>query len=300
MPVIGGFRCRRMTDTKYKIAEIGPTGKRQLVLKGPWNPSIASIMLSENIRALSISGYTGWNENNLDFLRDLPFLERLSLIVLNKVNIDGIYLLPNLKDLSVGHNRKPIDFTRFQHLERLSVGWSIGYESLFKCKTLRDIAIARLPQSHIPCLSRLVNLETLALSFCRFVDLHQFPELHKLTRLSLLVCNSLQRLGGIESCSNLLVLWVEQAKSLGDISAVAALRNLKTLVLRDCPQISSIRPLIGMEHLEAVAFSATTDICDGDLSPLTSLPLLRNADFKDRRHYSRRNDEFPKELPIFL
>lgn len=289
-----------MTDSRYKITEIGRTGKRQLVLRGPWDPSIASVMLTENIRALSISGYTGWNESNLDFLQDVPFLERLSLIILNKVNIDGIYLLPHLKDLSVGHNRKPIDFTRLQNLERLSLGWSRGYETLFECKTLLDVAIARLPESYLPSLSSLPKLETLALSFFRFAHLHLLPELQKLVRLSLLVCNSLHELRGIESCPKLLVLWIEEAKSLGDISGVAALRHLKTLVLRDCPTISSIKPLVGMPHLEAVALSATTNISDGDLSPLASLPHLRHADFKDRRHYSRRNDEFPKELPIFL
>jgi hypothetical protein len=290
----------QMTSPNYKIAEIGRTGKRQLILNGEWLSGMADVMRVENISALSISSYAGWNGSNLDFLRDVPFLERLSLIVLNRVNIDGIYLLPDLKDLSIGYNRKPIDFIRLQSLERVSLSWCTGYESLFDCQSLRDIAIARLPENRLPALSRLPALENLALSLCRFADLRALPELPKLVRLSLIVCNRLQDLTGLERCSNLLVLWVEQAKSLGDIGAVAFLGRLRTLVLRDCPMIKDIQALIGLPDLEAVAFSATTNIRDGNLSPLESLPSLKNADFKDRRHYSKKTIEFRKELPIFL
>jgi hypothetical protein len=289
-----------MTDSNYKIAEIGRTGKRQLILKGEWHSRMADVMRIESISAMLVSGYAGWNGMNLDFLREVPFLERLSLIVLNRVNIDGIYFLRHLKDLLIGYNKKRIDFVQFQSLERVSLSWSIGYESLFECKSLKDVAIARLPEDRLPSLFRLPNLESLALSLCRFTDLRTLPELPKLVRLSLIVCNRLQHLKGLECSPNLRVLWIEQAKSLSDIDAVAFLRVLRTLVLRDCPQIKNIKALVGLPDLESVAFSATTDIRDGDLSPLESLPSLKNADFRDRRHYSKKNIDFRKDLPIFL
>jgi hypothetical protein len=92
-----------MTDPNHKITEIGRTGKRQLILKGEWHSKMADVMRIENISALSVSGYAGWNGSDLDFLREVPFLERLSLIVLNRVNIDGIYFLRQLNDLSIGY-----------------------------------------------------------------------------------------------------------------------------------------------------------------------------------------------------
>jgi hypothetical protein len=289
-----------MTEPNYKIAEIGRTGKRQLILKGEWHSRMADVMRIEGISAMSISGYAGWKGVDLDFLREVPFLERLSLIVLNRVNIDGIYSLHDLKDFSIGYNKKRIDFTKFQSLERASLSWSTGYESLFACKSLRDVAIARLPEDRVPSLSRLSKLESLALSLCRFTDLQSLPELPELIRLSLIVCNRLQHLKGLECSSNIRVLWIEQANSLSDIDAVAFLRALRTLVLRDCPRVKNIKALVGLPHLESVAFSAKTDIRDGDLSPLESLPSLKNADFKDRRHYSKKNIDFRKDLPIFL
>jgi len=290
----------QMKGPNYKIAEIGRTGIRQLILKGEWHSSMADVMRIKNISAMLVSGYAGWDGANLDFLREVPFLERLSLIVLNRVNIDGIYFLRHLKDFSIGYNKKRIDFVQFQSLERVSLSWSIGYESLFECKRLKDVAIARLPEDRLPFLAHLPNLESLALSLCRFTDLQNLPELPKLVRLSLIVCNRLQRLKGLESFPNLRVLWIEQAKSLSDIDAVAFLRALRTLVLRDCPQVKNIKALVGLPDLESVSFSATTDIRDGDLSPLESLPSLTNADFKDRRHYSKKNIDFRKDLPIFL
>jgi hypothetical protein len=157
-----------------------------------------------------------------------------------------------------------------------------------------------LPEDKLPSLSHLPKLESLALSLCRFTDVQTLPELPTLVRLSFIVCNRLQHLKGLKSSPNLRVLWIEQAKSLIDIDEVAFLRELRTLVLRDCPQVKNIRALVGLPALEAVSFSATTDIRDGNLSPLESLPRLKNADFKDRRHYSRKNIDFPKDLPIFL
>lgn len=290
----------QVTNSNYEIAEIGRTGQRQLILKGKWHSGMADIMRAGNVRALLVSGYTGWNEPDLHFLHDVPFLERLSLLVLNRVNIDGIYLLPNLKDLSVGYNKRPIDFGRLRRLQRVALGWCKGYESLFECRSLRDIAISRFPEDHLPALSRFSNLESLALSNCTFTDLRRYPELPQLVRLSLIVCNRLENLLGLEHCSNLLVLWIEQAKVLNDIAAVAHLQALKTLVLRDCPRINSIKAVTGLPNLEAVSLSAKTNIRDGDLSPLTSLPRLTNASYKDRPHYSIKSEWFPKQVPIFL
>jgi hypothetical protein len=64
----------QMTDSNYKIAEIGRTGKRQLILKGEWHSRMADVMRIESISAMLVSGYAGWNGMNLDFLREVPFL----------------------------------------------------------------------------------------------------------------------------------------------------------------------------------------------------------------------------------
>src|SRR5262249_42874841 len=100
-----------------------------------------------------------------------------------------------------------------------------------------------------------------------------------LQRLSFATVNHLNELNGIEDCPNLSVLWVEGAKHLARLDAVAALKNLETLNLSDCPNIRTLRPLRGLPHLQTVWFFGKTNILDGDLSPLKTLPQLQYAKF---------------------
>jgi hypothetical protein len=109
----------------------------------------------------------------------------------------------------------------------------------------------------------------------------------------------LEMLNGLENADGLIVLVVEQAKRLRQIDSLHGLAQLGTLVLNDCPKIESIRSLADLSSLETVGLMQTTNVADGDFSPLLTLPKLRNATFVDRPHYSHRNESFPKDQEAF-
>ncbi len=69
-------------------------------------------MLDENIKRLVLSGYFGWRSPDLTFLDSIPFVERIDLMVPRVKDVTPLYRLPELKDLSVGGNVAPIDFTK--------------------------------------------------------------------------------------------------------------------------------------------------------------------------------------------
>lgn len=144
------------------------------------------------------------------------------------------------------------------------------------------------------------TLENLAVSFSKINSLAGIDGLPRLVRLSLAKVNHLQTLNGIEGCDKLLLLWIEGAKVLSRLDALATLRGLRTLNLTDCPNIETLQPISGLPQLEAVWFFGTTNVRDGDLSPLTTLPKLTYAKFVDRGHYNRRSVEFPKSTPAPL
>ncbi len=72
---------------------------------------------------------------------------------------------------------------------------------------------------------------------------------------------------------------------------LASLVKLRTLDLNNDGEIASLKPLDKLIRLERVTFYETTNILDGDLSPIISKNLSRVA-FKNRRHYSHTREEF--------
>lgn len=75
---------------------------------------------------------------------------------------------------------------------------------------------------------------------------------------------------------------------------VGALHRLRILLLGDLGDIASIRPLSRLKKLERLFLIETTNVVDGELSPLLDLPRLKHVDFLDRPHYSHRSADFPR------
>jgi hypothetical protein len=288
-----------MTTAAFFISEKAqvPT----LVLKGEWNGSIAPYMRTHQIVGLRLSGYLGWHSTHLDFLHDVPFVEYLDILATKVEDISGIYALKELSYLSLEGRTPSIDFSRLPRLKTLALGKvSPGLHlDLWKAKTIRKLALTAPKPASLAILEQLPVLQELGVCFASIYDLSFAAGTAGLRRLSLVACNSLRTLQGIECSKGLLVLSIEQAKALSDIRALVHSFSLRTLVLRDCPNIKTIEPIRGLPNLETVGLMQTTNVKDGNLSPLLSLPKLQNATFIDRLHYSHRCERFPKKVPAF-
>ena len=67
---------------------------------------------------------------------------------------------------------------------------------------------------------------------------------------------------------------------------------MRTFDLSNGGLIQSLGALEGLENLERFTFYETTNIVDGDLSPIFMLPNLRSVAFQERRHYSHKRADF--------
>ncbi len=253
------------------------------------------------MRSLALSSYAGFHETDISFIEEIPFLDRLDLMIPSLTDVNSLYALKGLKELSVETSKVAINFAQFPELLSVAIGsWSAKkFESVFNCPTLRRIVINKLPEELLPQFGNLLQLENISIAFSSLNKISGLPRLNSLTRLSLVMCNSLVTLDGIEELPNLIVLWVEKAKKLTDISSLRTLNRLRTLILKDCPRISSIAPLTGLQNLETVGLMQTTRINDGDLLPLKTLPKLGCVRFLDRRHYTYRLKDFPQDRDPF-
>lgn len=278
-----------------------PSGKI-LSLKGEWRDEIRKVLQSHNIVHLRISVYAGWKSGTIDFLPQMPEIEQLDIVAPEVKDFTPLYGLPKLRKLNLDGKTGHIDFLRFPMLQELSVGlWSPrNLGSVFQCRSLKNLAIAGYSAADLHEFESLKDsLEGLSLGKLRCERLDGMPELPKLIRLFLTLCPRLQSLSGVERCADLQVLWVERARSLEQIDSVRHLRLLRTLILSGCPRIKSLTPLRGLPALETVGLMETTNIQDGDISVLKTLPALIHAKFVDRPHYTNRDSEFPKERGSF-
>lgn len=276
----------------FKVCEIGPT--HFLLLQGPWESSITDVMTTFGLTYLRVNRPTE-RQVQIDFLRELPFLERLDLSALGIVDVSPLYDLPNLRRLNINGFKHKIDFTRIPKLEELRLDWhEKSFSSLLACDQLRILGIGYYTNPDLQQLKNLCSLQELVISFSRIENLAGVEHFPELGLLSIDYVKNLETLEPLGACRKLWNLRIDAAKNLRWMDPVSGLRNLRELCLKRCPEIESLRPIQGLPALESVGLLETTNIQDGDLSVLLTLPALKHASFVDRRHYTHKNADFPK------
>ena len=124
------------------------------------------------------------------------------------------------------------------------------------------------------------------------VNLHGLVALKKLRSLRLANLRRLVSLEGIEGLARLEELEVQTCRGIHSIEQIAMLARLRKLHLSDDGDIESIKPVEKLTNLHSVLFDESTNILDGDLSPLLHQQHLSEISFKNRQHYSHRREDF--------
>ena len=102
----------------------------------------------------------------------------------------------------------------------------------------------------------------------------------------------LTSLKGIETLANLEELEIHTCRGIGSIEEVGSLSHLQKLHLDNDGDIESLKPLEKLNSLVSLSFYESTNILDGDLSPLLHhQKSLSRVSFQNRRHYSHRREE---------
>ncbi len=102
----------------------------------------------------------------------------------------------------------------------------------------------------------------------------------------------LSSLTGLERLTALERLDVDTCRAFHSIEEIGSLLNLRELFLNNDGKIETLSPVAHLDRLEWVGFSESTDIVDGDLTPLVELKSLSRVGFMNRRHYSHRCEDF--------
>ena len=168
--------------------------------------------------------------------------------------------------------------------------WRPKCDSLFSCRTLRRLFLNRYKKKNVEAFSNLVHLEWLGILTAPVDNLRGLSKRLKYLRLANLRC--LASLAGVEGLEALEELNINTCRHVRSIDEVGSLSRMRKMHLSNCGDVESLKPLEKLEGLEWVTFVESTNIRDGDISPLLRQKNLSRVSFKNRRHYSHRREDF--------
>lgn len=266
---------------------------KEMILHSEWDGSLVDFMQHNNIKGLYLNYAKGWENHDLSFLKKLPFIESLKIIDLNIKDISYIHYLRNLKSLLIDtYDKTEIDFLKFPQLEECMFGWRPKAKTLFECNTLRLVSISNYTSKDTNEFAKLINLESLSIVNSPVADLQGLKNLNKLKFLGLYYLRKLNSLSGIEKLINLEELEINTCRQLTSIKEIGNLTNLKKLQLCNDGNIDTIKPLESLTELESFLFYESTNIQDGDLTPILKMKKLKKIAFQNRKHYTPQREEF--------
>lgn len=272
--------------------EMGEYGLRA-VLKSRWDNSYFGLLESRGVTELELNMAKGWRGATIAFVSQMPRLRSLIIHDFAIDNVESIHSLTELRQLEIHtYCGTPIRFECFPYLRVCGLEWRKGAESVFDCSQLESLFLNRLTHSSSRSFVRLINLQRLTLLNAPIEEVEGFSPLSHLTFLRMANLRKLMSLDGISNLIGLEILEIQKCPRIHSLEPMAGLTNLTKLVLTDLGSIENIAVVRGMHNLEILVFPGTTNVLDGDLSPLENLKYLKRVSFQNRRHYSHRREDF--------
>jgi len=268
---------------------------RWLVVVDGWSAALRELVNSGQVDGIELNSTKGAWGGDLGFLCEVPELKHLMLISFTTEDVRPLERLTELETLDLNtYATGPLDFSRFPKLKQLFVEWRKQYRNLSSCANLADLYLNRYTETKLLVVAAMPKMHTLRVGDSRpLTSLEGIGDLAKLRMLGLYGLPKLTSLEPIQNfAATLEELELYQCRYLKSIEPLAAVQSLKRLLLIDCGNIPSLRSVEHCRKLEELLFYGDTNIVDGNLEFLRTMPL-KNVAFQNWRHYSVRNEELP-------
>lgn len=231
-----------------------------------------------------------YSDENIEFLVDCSFIEKLSITSSSILDYSGLKHLNNLQSLSIEEPKGEVDLSTITSLEELSTEFSknvIGLDMLNKLKTLKLWKYNPKSKS-LKELSSITSLEELQISQSNIRSLEGCENFANLKKFELNYLAKLEYIDEIEKNADTLIsLRFDYCKKIKNHDYVSCLRKLNLLAFDNCGEIPSIGFIRQMPNLENFIF-VNTNITDGDLSPCIG---LKYVGFLNKKHYSHTRED---------
>lgn len=262
---------------------------RTLTLEGDWEAQLARMRPDASIEGLSLYSLHGSHANrSIDFLRDWPFLKRLSIATNTLIDLAGMrYVVDTLEHLSLTGSWKPrLDLAMFRAIEFLQIRESKDLIGLRDCASLRYLYL----DDHSPAdqsfseLSHLQNLETLSLDKARLTSTRGIDEMSALDELWLSNCKIMASFQREQPNTWMRRLVIEKCPALVDVSGIALTRDLQWLAIGDCVSLKSYASIAGLQKLHRLVIVGKCDLSDDEYHAMVAMPSITTLHIACRTH----------------
>ncbi|MBI3946073.1 MAG: leucine-rich repeat domain-containing protein [Armatimonadetes bacterium] len=267
----------------------------------PVTPANKEEALAEFRRAGELGKYSGLRVSgiaDLSFLKGFPRLLYLEVVNQERVDTRQLDGLTNLRGLRLESPGAGIDFARFPLLEVFVGDWRPDNRNIHRSRELRQIRAWHFrPRSlDLADLAGATRLEWLELTQTNIASLSGVETLADLRYLHVSYAPQLQALDALAAGhSGIRELGLGNARRVPSYLPIASLGHLRRLQLSSCAPMPDLKWTRGMDSLDFFSF-VQTDVQDGDLSPLLSLPRLAYVGTMDKRHYNYKCDRLNELL----
>lgn len=242
------------------------SGEEQLVsleTRSDWGKWVNEVIVGYNAR------------QELDFLREMPNVERVEIRTPTIVDLNGLTTLQRLRVLAIYRPTCRMEtLGNLSSLEDLYLdGWRPGAESVFGLLNLRKLGIQRFPFPDLDGMSAFRRLEELWLNAGRLESLWGIP--HSIRSLRITSNRKLSSLLPLQGCGNLVDLRLESVRQVSSLVGVEPC-PLVILVLIGIGLLADLQPLTGKTTMEFLTLSEGTLDASSDIEALYSLVQLRN------------------------
>lgn len=243
---------------------------------------------------VAISPLGGFNLPDLSFLARFPWVEHLTIMQSEMVDISVASTLGQLRYLQIsGATKQPLELANFPVLRELQVQWWPKLRFGDALASLRVLGLSHYAPASgdLNSLPQIPLLEDLGLVQARILTLSGIDQFLGLRSLSIAYSPRLVDLSPLAAFADgsLEILEFGHCPKLTHHDQVKVIRTLRRLAFNSCGAIPSLNFLDDLQALESFSFVGT-NIVDGDLTPCLR---LRFAGFLDKRHYSHRSSDFP-------
>jgi internalin A len=267
-----------------------------MALKSSWSPKYARAVAKHDVKVIRLSMFNGWSDSDISFLRDLPALEGVDILSEKVTDVRVITELANLRLLSLTCKATgSIDLVKLKRLVRVFLTWRDAYRSLFALHTLKKITILGYPERDLwiwPQPNQV--LFEMYLSSRKLESLRGIGNFPKIGKLTISKCPKLACLDDLSTSTSLENFVLAKCPGVENLTSVSSLHDLRELSIEDCGEIHSLAPLAECKRLEFLQVAGNTTLLDGDLSPLLSLPKLREVLVARRKHYSHTAEQLER------
>lgn len=235
-----------------------------------------------------------YTKSNIDFLKEIPFVEKLSITSSTVVDYTGLMYLKQLKSLTLEEPQGKVDLCNNISLEELSTEMGKNIINITNLSNLKVLRIWKYrPQNkNLVELGSLSSLEELYITQSPIISLKGCGRLKNLKKLELNYLSKIEYIDEIELNANTLnSLRFDSCKKIKNHDYVARLNELELLAFDECGEIQSISFIRNLTKLKSFIF-VNTNIADGDLSPCVGLEYVG---FLNKKHYSHKSEDFKKK-----